>query len=89
MQLPGIRLSVSSFVHPSVCPSKGPQQQTHRCGPRSHLKTARFSDATCHDQVRRIRQSLDSDSLAALICVDVFEHPPPRLASRRPVWSDM
>jgi len=20
---------------------------------------------------------------------DVFEHPPPRLASRRPVWSDM
>ena len=33
MQLPGIRLSVSSFVHPSVCPSKGPQQQTRRCEP--------------------------------------------------------
>jgi len=23
------------------------------------------------------------------MCVDVFEHPPPRLASRRPIWSDM
>jgi len=24
-----------------------------------------------------------------LVYADVFEHPPPRLASRRPIWSDM
>ena len=23
------------------------------------------------------------------VCADVFEHPPPWLASRRPIWSDM
>jgi len=23
------------------------------------------------------------------VYADVFEHPPPRLASRRPIWSDM
>jgi len=24
-----------------------------------------------------------------LVCADVFEHPPPRLASQCPIWSDM
>jgi len=44
-----------------------------------------------------LRRKAATDSMLQIIeahpnwplCADVFEHPPPRLASRRPMWSDI
>jgi len=36
-----------------------------------------------------VKQQLIEAAPNWLVYADVFEHPPPRLASRRPIWSDM